>query len=171
MRTLATRALHPWSLNPVMVRRCERVVRSCIYSLPFYSDGSGNLRLLRLVLASPSRPRSVIIVSKIVRSEGAVIVVVISSSSLSSSSPSFPLSSSFSSSSSSSSSVFASQRERRGTVTLWSSTDVHRDLGWIYVSVYRCRRVWEARGQRGLVAKVGKRFIRPRELPNYTRSH
>lgn len=71
---------------------------------------------------------------------------------------------------STSSSVFPSRRERRGT--LWSSTDVHRDLGWISVSVYRCRRVWEARqGQRGLVAKVGKRFIRPRELPNYTRSH
>lgn len=52
-----------------MVRRCERVVRRCIYSLPFYNNDSTNLRPLRLVLASPSRPRSVIIVSKMVRSK------------------------------------------------------------------------------------------------------
>ena len=37
-------------------------------------------------------------------------------------------------------------------------------------SVSRC--VGGSRGsRRGLVAKVGKRFIRPRELPNYTRPH
>lgn len=60
-----------------MARRCERVVRRCIYSPPFHSDDSGNLRPLRLALASPSRPRSVIIVSKMVRSEGVAIVVVV----------------------------------------------------------------------------------------------
>lgn len=123
-----------------MARRCERVVRRCIYSPPFHSDDSGNLRPLRLALASPSRPQSVIIVSKMVRSEGVAIVVVVIFVVVV---------------------VFVSivlvvflallhQRERRGTVTLWSNTDVHRDLGWIFVSVCRCRRVWEARrGQRG----------------------
>lgn len=60
-----------------MARRCERVVRRCIYSPPFHSDDSGNLRPLRLTLASPSRPQSVIIVSKMVRSEGVAIVVVV----------------------------------------------------------------------------------------------
>lgn len=61
-----------------MARGCERVVRRCIYSPPFHSDDSGNLRPLRLALASPaSRPQSVIIVSKMVRSEGVAIVVVV----------------------------------------------------------------------------------------------
>lgn len=60
-----------------MARRCERVVRRCIYSPPFHSDDSGNFRPRRLALASPSRPQSVIIVSKMVRSEGVAIVVVV----------------------------------------------------------------------------------------------
>lgn len=75
-RTLS-KSLHPWLLNPVMVRRCEHVVRRWIYSPPFHSDDSGNLHPLRLVLASPSRLRSVIILSKM-RSEEATIVVFVS---------------------------------------------------------------------------------------------
>lgn len=146
--------------------------RNGVVSILFYSDGSG-FYPLRLVLASPSPSRSDIIVSKMVRCEEVMIIIIVLVVIviivfvfifvfLSIVLVAFFVSSS--------SSVFASQRERRGTVTLWS--DVHRDLGWIFVSVYRCRRVWEARrGQRGLVAKVGKRFIRPRELPNYTWSH
>lgn len=143
-----------------MVRRCERVVRSCIYSLsPFYTDGSGNVHPLRSSISIAKRdhrwcndcrhrPHPLQIRLRLRFHRPRYFFVF------------------------SSSSVFAPQRERRGTVMLWSSTDVHRDLGWISVSVHRCRHVWEARrGQRGLVAKVGKRFIRPRELPNYTRSH
>lgn len=65
--------LHPWPLNPVMAcRRCERVVRRCIYPPP--SRNRGIPRSLRFVLASPRRS---VIASEVVRNGGVAVVVVL----------------------------------------------------------------------------------------------
>lgn len=132
--TSADEHIHPWPLNPVMVRRrCKRVVRRYIYS-PLSCNGS-ILRPLCLVLAKPSRPRSVIIAPKVVRSDRPrrrrSSLVFFSSSS-----------------SSSSSQAFASRRERR-TVTSWPGSSVCRDLGWVssvFVDVRVCKRHEGAEG-------------------------
>lgn len=129
---------------------------------------------LRLVLASPIRPRSVIIARKMVRSGGAVdrrrsrsslrfcrCFLLLA--------PALPPPSPWRSPA-----LWRERRERRRAVTTWSKgatvfvvTSVEHSS--VYVGVQVCGR--PRRDRKGLVAKVGKRFIRPRELPNYTRPH
>lgn len=51
--------------------------------------------------------------------------------------------------------------------TVFAVTSAEHSSVYVGVRVYGRPR----RDRRRLVAKVGKRFIRPRELPNYTRPH